>query len=445
MIRKHNKGVTLVEVMIALAIFLILMLPLVSSLITSVKTTDSGKELQSRNDFAEVLMENFKNAPVDDLKSSNTTTRNAAASQLFDGSENVVATPTQAKDSSGNVIPGEYDITITGNTYLGTKKTKYSYKIEADYDQETTSHGIMDDLDPYKSAFVPVTLSNYDDVASEAIVTQKLEGKSNGTGGTVFSKKDDVNSLRNIQADREVNVKMTGSKSAGFEVTCTITYTDSGKSITYEPYKQTFKNGVPNIYLMYNAGVYNDMSTKDSIKFDLSAVNFAGFGDKERVNAFIIRTSEDYTDIIKDFENSDGTYNNTRFGEMTDLLSDKLKDAIITSKNELESAGSSSTILYKQSSSGNRNNSVTIKGGSNVSKDRFRVYHNLFYFDASNVKQNLAVAESNIAANVDSIDNAREEVWKIYKVKIWVQEGDSVNSSSEMVTLQGTRGGGEIE
>ena len=55
MMRKYNKGVTLVEVLIALAVFLILMLPLVSSLITSVKTTDSGKELQSRNDFAEVL------------------------------------------------------------------------------------------------------------------------------------------------------------------------------------------------------------------------------------------------------------------------------------------------------------------------------------------------------------------------------------------------------
>ena len=425
MMRKYNKGVTLVEVLIALAVFLILMLPLVSSLITSVKTTDSGKELQSRNDFAEVLMENVKNASINDLKDS------TKVSQLLDGSENV-----SVSTSSNAAHPEEKDITITGNTYLGTKKTKYSYKIEAVYDQKTNAYGIMDDLDPYKSAFVPVTFSNYDEVASEAILTQKLEGKSTGTGGTVFSKKDDVNSLRKVKADREVNVKMTGNKSSGFEVSCTITYTESGKTIAYEPYRQSFKNGVPNIYLMYNAGVYNDLDTKDSIKFDLSGVSFSGFGEKERINAFIIRTSEDYADIIDNFKKSDGTFDNTRFNNLTTLLSDKLKDDI---KNE--AAGTSSKKLYKKSSSGNRNNNVTIKGGSSVSK----VYHNLFYKDASGTLVSLVTKDANIANNVDSIDNAHEEVWRIYNVKIWIQEGDSVNSDAKMVTLQGTQGGGEIE
>lgn len=436
MIRKYNKGVTLVEVLIALAVFLILMLPLVSSLITSVKTTDSGKELQSRNDFAEVLMENVKNAPVDDLKDS------TKVSQLLDGSENVAVITSDAKDASGNVIPGEKDITITGNTYLGTKKTKYSYKIYAKYDKKTAAYGIMDDLDPYKSAFVPVTFSNYDEVASEAIVTQKLESKSNGTGGTVFSKKDDVNSLRKIKADREVSVVMTGNKSSGFEVTGTITYTESGKSIAYELYHQEFKNGVPNIYLMYNAGVYNDLDTNDSIKLDVSGVNFSGFGDKERINAFIIRTSENYADIIDNFKKSDGTYDNARFNELkTKLISEKLKNDISNEAN-----GSSSKKLYKKSSSGNRNNKVTIVGGSStVSKDRFRVYHNLFYTDASGNLQSLVTKDASIANNVYSIDNAHEEVWSIYNVKIWIQEGDSVNDDDKMVTLQGTRGGGEIE
>lgn len=429
MMRKYNKGVTLVEVLIALAVFLILMLPLVSSLITSVKTTDSGKELQSRNDFAEVLMENVKNASINDLKDS------TKVSQLLDGSENV-----SVSTSSNAAHPEEKDITITGNTYLGTKKTKYSYKIEAVYDQKTNAYGIMDDLDPYKSAFVPVTFSNYDEVATEAILTQKLEGKSIGTGGTVFSKKDDVNSLRKVKADREVNVKMTGNKSSGFEVSCTITYTESGKTIAYEPYRQSFKNGVPNIYLMYNAGVYNDLDTKDSIKFDLSGVSFSGFGEKERINAFIIRTSEDYADIIDNFKKSDGTFDNTRFNNLTTLLSDKLKDDI-----KKEAAGTSSKKLYKKSSSGNRNNNVTIKGGSSVSKDRFRVYHNLFYKDASGTLVSLVTKDANIANNVDSIDNAHEEVWRIYNVKIWIQEGDSVNSDAKMVTLQGTQGGGEIE
>lgn len=445
--RKYNKGVTLVEVLIALAVFLILMLPLVSSLITSVKTTDSGKELQSRNDFAEVLMEDVKNASIDDLKDS------TKVSQLLDGSKNV-----SVSTSANATHPTEKDITITGNTYLGTKKTKYSYKIEAIYDKKTNAYGIMDDLDPYKSAFVPVTFSNYDEVATEAIVTQKLAAS---TGDTIFVDKDKVDSLhidasshkndsfREFTADREVTVKVSGSKASGFTVECEITYTDkdnisswrSGKTITYKPYKQEFKNCVPNIYLMYNAGVYNNKDTKDSIKFDLSGITtFAGFGEKERINAFIIRTSEDYADIIDNFKKSDGTFDNTRFNELTDLLSDKLKNDI---KNEAD--GTSSKKLYKGSSSGNRNNNVTIKGGSSVSKDRFRVYHNLFYKDASGTLVSLVTKDANIANNVDSIDNAHEEVWSIYNVKIWIQEGDSVNSDDNMVTLQGTRGGGEIE
>jgi len=429
MMRKYNKGVTLVEVLIALAIFLILMLPLVSSLITSVKTTDSGKEFQSRNDFAEVLMEDVKNASIDDLKDS------TKAKKILGGSENVnVTTTTNATYSD------EDDVTITGNTYLGTKKTKYSYKIEMKYDKRTDAYGIMDDLDPYKSAFVPVTFSNYDEVASEAILTQKLESNSAVTGGTVFSNKDNVNSLRKTKADREVTVKMTGSKSSGFVVTCTLTYSESGKSITYEPYKQTFKNSVPNIYLMYNAGVYNDMSTNDSIKFDLTGVSYDGFGEKERINAFVIRTSENYADLLDNFKKSDGTYDNGRLGEMTDLLSEKLKDDL-----NAETSGSSGKKLYKQALSGSRNNNVTVKADSAVSKKRFRVYHNLFYTDASGIEQSLVTKEANIANNVDSINNANEEVWSIYNVKVWIQEGDSVDASDKFVTLQGTRGGGEIE
>ena len=70
MMQKKNIGVTLVEVLIALAVFLVLMVPLVSSLVTSIKTTDSAKTTQGRNEYAQVLMENVKNAPIEDLKDS---------------------------------------------------------------------------------------------------------------------------------------------------------------------------------------------------------------------------------------------------------------------------------------------------------------------------------------------------------------------------------------
>ena len=431
MIQKKNRGVTLVEVLIALAVFMLLLAPLVTSLITSIKTTDSGKELQSRNDYAQVLMEKVKNAPIDDLKDS------GKVAKYFEGSENV-----DVKLTKSSKYPESDDFTITGTTYLGTKKTKYSYKIQSVYEKKTDSYGIMEDLDPYKAAFVPVTFSNYDDVATEAIVTEKLKDKSNADS-TIFAKKDDVASLRNSVANREVVIKMSGSKASGFTVKCELTYSESGKSITYEPYNQKFKH-VPNIYLMYNAGVYNNMNTKDSITYDLSGVNFAGFDDKERINAFIIRTSKDYGDIIENFKNEDGSYDNTRFDELTSILSTDLKDVISNNKQQIEVSGTSSTRLYKESSSGSRDYNVTVSGGSSVPRDHFRVYHNLYYTDGSG-EHDLVTAGANISDNLDSLKDAHEEIWSVYNVRLWMQEGDSVNDSDEMVTLQGTRGGGEIE
>ena len=426
MIQKKNRGVTLVEVLIALTVFLILMTPLVASLITSIKTTDSGKELQSRNDYAEVLMENVKNAPIEDLKD------NTKVGSYFDGSENVTVTT-----SPSTKYPDSDDFTIVGNTYLGTKHTKYSYRIESVYDQKTDSYGIMENLDPNKVAFVPVTFSNYDDVATEAIITQKLDDKS-VTDSSIFLGKNDVSMLRNSDADRYVEVVMKGNKASGFEVSCSITYSESGKSITYEPYKQKFPN-IPNIYLMYNAGVYNNLRTNDTISYDLTGVDFSDFADKERINAFVIRTSEDYGNILDNYKKDDGTFDDSRLGELTALLSDKLKD-------DLNRNMAGDIKLYKESLSGSRDYNVTIAGGAwAVSKARFKIYHNLFYLDDAGEKKSLVTVGSGIADNIEDMDDAHEEVFSIYTVKVWIQEGDTVDASDNMVTLQGTRGGGEIE
>ena len=67
MIQKKNRGVSIVEVLIALAISLIMMLPIVNSLISSMKSTSNAKELQNRNEYAQNLMENVIEIPNDVL------------------------------------------------------------------------------------------------------------------------------------------------------------------------------------------------------------------------------------------------------------------------------------------------------------------------------------------------------------------------------------------
>ena len=419
MMRKINKGVTLVEVLIALAVFTVLMTPLVSSLVSSILSTDDAKLVQNCNDYAESLMENIKNAPVDDLKDDSKVVK------YFDGSENVSSAVSDGKGTAGTFGGSDKDFEIKGVTYLGTKHEKYSYVIRAQHIDDTDGYGIMEDLDPHKVAFVPVTFSNYDDVASEAIIAQKISDDDKAIA--------DLKGLRKNTVNRTVKVVVNESNDADgnslYNVSCSIIYKEkiSNKEITYEPYNQTFKN-IPNIYLMYNSGVYNGFDTDDEIIYDLSGVHFK---EKEKINAFIIRTSEDYSKILDAFRDDKGN----------------LDDAALKStlSGDLQADLTSGKKLYKESSSRNRNNKIKVSATTNIDKKHFKVYHNLSYKDASGDVQTLVNNGTNIADKIAFIDKAADEVWSRYDIRIWLQKGDKVNTKPELVTLQGTRGGGELE
>lgn len=417
MMRKKNKGITLVEVLIALAVFMVLLTPLVGSLIRSIQSADDAKMLQNRNDYAEELMESIKNAPIDDLKD------NSKVDKYFDGSENVTAAVSDGSGTAGTFGGSDKDFQIQGVTYFGTKHEKYSYVIRAQHISDSDSYGIMEDLDPHKVAFVPVTFSNYDDVASEAILAQKISDDT----------KADPKSLRNNKVNRTVKVVVDQFDGADgkkmYNVSCSITYKEknSNKEIKYEPYNQTF-NKIPNIYLMYNSGVYNGFDTDDEIIYDLSGVQFKG---KDKINAFIIRTSEDYNKILDAYRDDKGVLDEA---SLKSTLSLDLQNNLTSGKK-----------LYKESSTGNRNNNVKISFSTGVSDKNFKVYHNIYYEDAAGNPKSLVTNGTNVANNIFPLDKGHDEVWSRYDIQIWLQKGDTVNTKPELVTLQGTRGGGELE
>ena len=493
MMRKKNIGVTLVEVLIALAIFLVLMVPLVSSLVTSTKTTDSAKTAQGRNEYAEVIMENIKNAPIDDLKSS------AKVGNYFAGSESV--TTTMDPGSSTN-------FTILGTTYLGTKHEQYSYKVKLDEYKHSDTFGIMEDLDPNKVAIVPVTFSNYDDVALDAIVTQNVSdnissrlnaSKEDTNKSRIFNKEetgttvdyvdtrssyqddtkktrkvlksdtDTTNALRldNVSIGRRIKIsisrgnykKKVGAAENtvnGYYVEYELSYVkiDPTKDVysfdtyvTYKPYRKVFEN-IPNIYIMYNAGVINDYITNDYIVFDDSAIS------GEKTNAFVIRTNNDYSKLsgasstLKDeldalyknrvqdnYKTADDADEAVKNEAASKLAADVSKHGLgskITSNNN-------SKPLYRQAGAASRDKITNIYGNSGSG---LKVYHNLFAGDGTSL-----VNATNLT--VDSLSNAYEEIWYIYNVKVWMQKGtiDQVKDVTDpnLITIQGTRGGGEFE
>lgn len=463
MMRKTNKGVTIVEVLVALAIFLVLMVPLVSSLVTSIKTTDSAKVTQSRNEFAQVLMEDVKNAPIDDLRST------ALASSYFDGSQDVKVT---------NGSDGDFD--IEGSTFIGTEGKKYSYYIQVHKENHSDTYGIMEDLDPTKVAIMPVTFSNYDSVAIESIITQRINDEmssrlGDADNGTIFKNddtndKDTVSSYRNTTASRYVTVTVKGSKSAGFDVSCKLTYIDNGasKSVDYDFYRQHFDN-VPNLYLMYNNGMYNESITSDTISYNLNGVDFSDFADNERINAFVIRTADDYSKVIDHYKLSDGSYDETKLTQLISKLNNMYANRIKENYKDDSEAGydyggiiddtlknglgykidSNSEKLYKKNATYDRNSKNINIGEVTDTTAHFRVYHNLF----NSSGDTLVSADTYLSKEInghkvlDSLDKAYEEIWNIYSVKIWMQEGEiaDISKDDKFITLQGTRGGGEIE
>ena len=112
MTRKSNRGVSIVEILIALTVFMILLIPIVSSLVTGVKTTTSAKELQLRNEYASNLMESVKEVPISVLNTANPSSPSGgAAADYF---RNIGAKDVEVhKTANGYQITGKSGNKIT--------------------------------------------------------------------------------------------------------------------------------------------------------------------------------------------------------------------------------------------------------------------------------------------------------------------------------------------
>lgn len=64
MVRSNNKGFSLIEVIIAAAVFAILIYPITTALISSTKTGTKSTKKQYAVEKAEEIMENFKTADI---------------------------------------------------------------------------------------------------------------------------------------------------------------------------------------------------------------------------------------------------------------------------------------------------------------------------------------------------------------------------------------------
>ena len=262
MTRKSNKGVSIVEILIALAVFIILLIPIVSSVITGMKTTTSAKELQYRNEYARNLMENVKEVPLSVLDTANSA--DPAVGPAVDYFKNMGARDVKVKKTGKG-----YE--VTGKTNIGTENTEYAFQIEVDGSSYDTinklKNGVVEDLDQTKVALISAPLSNYDYSAYDTLLTKKMAQLQSSTS-TPYDASNDITKFNGDTCARTINitVKESGTR---YKVECILEYRDRSHcagvnevSETYVPYCQEFDK-VPNIYLMYNACVYNNRYAKD--------------------------------------------------------------------------------------------------------------------------------------------------------------------------------------
>lgn len=457
MVRKVNKGLSLVEVIIALAIFMLMMVPIVSSLISSMKTTGTAKELQSRNEYAQNLIETMKEVPIDALKNSKTS--------YFEkmGSEDVSISYESKKypnDTDPNAYP--YDrYVIHGKTYLGVEHTQYAYTIEMSsrayavaeglgkVNPNNVTSGVVQDLDKDKVALISATISNYDNSAYTTLLKKKLSEMKNKqeAAGNTYDATAAANLFKDDTGNRMIKIEISKDVSGEYDVKCTLYYSDnssemalSGKtigqevgSVDYLVYEEHFKK-LPDIYLMYNLCVYNEQYANEYITYDVS-----GLDATDKVNVFVVQTASNYSEDVK---TANGANNWLKGG---------------------------SDGLYRKAG-GVERDSVKINMAliSGATGGKLQVYHNMYRTSESSEKWEKHKKNETVQYDDDTIitavqklfggsgyvklekeqihnmDQAQKGNRGLYEVKVWMQEGSSVDTSKNPM-LQGTRGGGEID
>ena len=71
---KNNKGISLVDLMIAIAVLALLLVPIILHTITTLNTSAKAKEKQYVIDSATAVMEYFNQSSIDDIKSNKNVT-----------------------------------------------------------------------------------------------------------------------------------------------------------------------------------------------------------------------------------------------------------------------------------------------------------------------------------------------------------------------------------
>ncbi len=337
--KKNNSGFSIVEVLIALAIFLILMLPITKGIIQALNMTTGSKELQYRNEFAEGIMEHVKSVDIDELLASKYYLDMGTDASSLNTSKKLYCTDTTDPDYAGAPLKNsegkdfEYaQYQVSGSVKLGTKHEEYNYLVDVDsyeyayagantpedvfyLDPNNMALGIVENVDYTKVALIDDQIVNYDKMAENALKAKKLQALRETDELSYLQAIQNPDYLFDGEGNRLMTIKVSGDKANGYKVQCILDYYDDSSALSsagynnyveYTPYGKTFTKELPNIYVLYNPCRYNGNYTRD----DYVTVDTSELKDsREDVKLFLVETASTFSQAIIDADALDAVNN----------------------------------------------------------------------------------------------------------------------------------------
>lgn len=349
MAKNNNKGFSIVEIIIAIAVFAILIVPLTTQLISAISVNRDSTKKQYAIEKAEGIMENFKVCSFPDsvgdtvtIDGSYTFTKTASTPQTKTLSDGTTVSYTEDSYECNDITLGTsyetYDCEVTVNNL--------AYAVAAAgyiYDSKTDDIKVDAAGDPVQSPAATGTIRALDNKQFAIITGATYTGPTGVDGNNLdmqayqYFKDVKIELLKNYDvyysqylsgADYFVNdsfdkyTTIEVSKSAGeYIVKCIVRYVDHTRSIVsgiytnneFYPdtmygtrsgivYQQSFEK-LPPIYLLYMPATYNNIYCLD----DHISIDTSGLSDEE-VKFYLFESAADidtnYEDLIVNYFNS---------------------------------------------------------------------------------------------------------------------------------------------
>lgn len=238
-LKLNNKGLSLVEVLVCVAILAIIFVPLMNTFMTSSRLNKKANDTQTATAFVQKIAEEFKTKTLEEMDAS------AVYSLIRDESVYLGLTPEQQskyEEAAFTVLTYTKDSYEYHGTYYDVKVvldplaySVTSTQIDAK-DANTFEYPVITNIDAVKNPLIASEMNLYDGAAEEEL---RLKLPASYRDGGLDDKS--VADIR-LGMTKDIDISITGTTSLTVVCDITYSYTTGGNTYTviYHPYEHTF-------------------------------------------------------------------------------------------------------------------------------------------------------------------------------------------------------------